>query len=528
MASLSEIQAIVQQIHQDLPALIQRARINPQQVVLIEGIADLSKRLGLIQAGEFRAGNDKEPGFGFTGGRFGYPGFDYGGTNYFLAGVSNDVLQVGMALASGKIIAGGGDIVLDADGLFIQNSTTSGLQFADDAGNRTTIHIVADANNDLEIVNIAQTPDGTISFFLRNDSGSTQRVLHMSQHISVADEFTILFEHGTNRGGRVSFGADHHIDFLQVDGTGSRTVVFNERGHDIDFRIEGATNPNVFVVDAGNDRVELRDAAGAAVHIINPTGTTYFNEPGNNVDFIIKDDGGNNIFATDADQGTATVIGDLHIQGNLILEAGSGFEGGVVAENNAESIFTVSSPGGPSLFTATINGAPSGTSVVYNAPSAGTEGVLVPSSTGQLAKMKLYNTTRGNEALISNCNTGTNTITLTANAPANWVNGDTITVTSQTVSGGGFNWVDLKITGGPTDKAALFINMVLASGTASDGMRVHPFSTFGGPKITQVLTQVGGVTNSTFCMVPISNNTFSFAWTANSTSIILREAGYIA
>lgn len=82
-------------------------------------------------------------------------------------------------------------------------------------------------------------------------------------------------------------------------------------------------------------------------------------------------------------------------------------------------------------FVATINGAPSGTSVVYNAPSSGNENVIPPNGT-LLAKMVLYNTTRGDSAQISSVNTGTNTITLTATVPAAWANGDTITVRSQT------------------------------------------------------------------------------------------------
>jgi hypothetical protein len=455
MASLAEIQSIVQQIHQDLPALIQRARINPQQVVLIEGISDLSDRLGLIQAGEFRTGNSLEPGFGFSGVRIGYPPFSYSGELWNIVGIEDDVLQIGIRASDGKMIAGGGDVVIDEFGVSFQNQEGN-LTFEDTNGSLDNLVISSDAFDDIVIKNSVGGAATGIRFDIDDAS-----------HNVVGQIF--------------------NADGIYIDGF--------------------ATNIVLSVVTST---------------------PTIFNESGIDVDFIVKDAGGNNIFVIDAADGTATVTGDLNIAGNLTIEAGGGFNGGVVAENNAESIFTVSSPGGPSLFVATINGAPSGTSVVYNAPSSGTEGVLVPSSTGQLAKMKLYNTTRGNEALISNCNTGTNTITLTATVPANWANGDTITVVSQTVSGGGFNWVDLKLTGGPTGKDALFINMVLASGTASDGMRVHPFSTFGGPKITQVLTQVGGVTNSMFCMVPISNDTFSFSWTANSTSIILREAGYIA
>jgi hypothetical protein len=201
----------------------------------------------------------------------------------------------------------------------------------------------------------------------------------------------------------------------------------------------------------------------------------------------------------------------------------------IAAETNANNIFAVTSPGGPSLFVATINGAPSGTSVVYNAPSSGTEAVLVPTATTQLAKMRLYNTTRGNSALIANCNTGTNTITLTATVPANWASGDTITVASQTVSGGGFNWVDLEITSGPTSKSGLFVTLLLTSGAASDAAYCHPLATYGGGKRTpRAITQVGGVQVAAFGLVPVVGNVFSLAWTAASTQVTVAEAGTIA
>jgi hypothetical protein len=83
-------------------------------------------------------------------------------------------------------------------------------------------------------------------------------------------------------------------------------------------------------------------------------------------------------------------------------------------------------------FVGKINGAPSGTSVIYDTITAGTEDVLVPSNTGQLAKLVLHNTTRGDSAYIADCDTTTNTITLTANAPAGWADNDDITVRSQT------------------------------------------------------------------------------------------------
>jgi hypothetical protein len=275
MASLSEILSVVQQIHQDLPVLIQRARVSPQQVVLVEGLADLSKRLGLIQAGEFRAGNDKEPGFGFTGGRFGYPGFVYDGTTYFLAGVENDVIQVGMSLTSGKIIAGGGDIILDSEGISVENTAaTSGIQFKDNAGNRTTIHIVADALNDLEIVNIAESPDGLISFFLKI-GGSNVPVFRLTT--------TRAYINPNAEDVDFSIGSNADPSFLLLN-AGTETLDIGD----------------TFFVDGTLRRVEFKNVANQAVHIIDPASTTHFNEPGLDVDFKVEGDTDGNLFWVDA------------------------------------------------------------------------------------------------------------------------------------------------------------------------------------------------------------------------------------
>jgi hypothetical protein len=116
MASLAEIQAIVEQIKADLPLLINRSQIAPKQIVTITGLSDISERLGLVQAGEFRAGNGVEPGFGFTGVRMGYPAFAYASDTWHLAGVHDDVLQFGLSAFDGKAYFAAGGAILDTEG----------------------------------------------------------------------------------------------------------------------------------------------------------------------------------------------------------------------------------------------------------------------------------------------------------------------------------------------------------------------------------------------------------------------------
>jgi hypothetical protein len=120
MASLAEIQALVEQIKSDLPLLINRSQIAPKQIVTITGLSDISERLGLVQAGEFRAGNGVEPGFGFKGVRMGYPAFAYANDTWHLAGVNNDVLQFGLSATDGKGYFAAGKALVGSDGMILE------------------------------------------------------------------------------------------------------------------------------------------------------------------------------------------------------------------------------------------------------------------------------------------------------------------------------------------------------------------------------------------------------------------------
>lgn len=197
-----------------------------------------------------------------------------------------------------------------------------------------------------------------------------------------------------------------------------------------------------------------------------------------------------------------------------------------VAETNANDIFRVDNPGGTSAFVGTI-ATKSTTTLTYNVTS-GTEGAMVPQATTLLAKMRLYNTTRGTSALISNCDIATNTITLTANVPAGWTVGDTITIASQTVSGGSLDWVDLEITSGPTGKTALFIKVAIQGATVGHSLRLHPFTaSFSTAKYISAEVLVSNQTTRVFDLLSLSSNVFSMAWTGTPAVITLRESGYI-
>lgn len=193
---------------------------------------------------------------------------------------------------------------------------------------------------------------------------------------------------------------------------------------------------------------------------------------------------------------------------------------------NANDIFRCNSCGS-SGWTGTINGAPAGAVVTYTNVS-GNKNTLVPVSTSELGKQRLYNTTRGNYALISTSN-GTSTITLTANAPANWINGDTITTISPTVISG-LNNIDIEITSGEAlnkNGVELFININDSAGTMI--LRVHPFEAYSASKQFQIFHQIAGTNISGFVAVKLTSNVFSFHWTASgaaTANVTIRQAGY--
>lgn len=151
-------------------------------------------------------------------------------------------------------------------------------------------------------------------------------------------------------------------------------------------------------------------------------------------------------------------------------------------------------------FVATIATLPGGAVLTYNAPSSGDEENLVPQSTSNLAKMVLHNTTRGDDALISDCNTGTNTITLTDSVPGTWQVGDTITIRSQTntSTSGSAYFIDFEFTSTITDVEAWFLALwtMQDSGT---GARIflHPYETNSGAKRLAFYNQVAGATIAT-------------------------------
>ena len=128
--------------------------ITGREVHVVEGLSEISEKLGLLMAGEFRAGNGIDPGKGFTGMRMGFPAFTYNGETWHLVGVNADGLMIGIRATDGAFLAAGGEVLIDDIGIFIQNNQSSGLTFGDSSNNRGLIGIYSTLSDSLRLQNL--------------------------------------------------------------------------------------------------------------------------------------------------------------------------------------------------------------------------------------------------------------------------------------------------------------------------------------------------------------------------------------
>lgn len=152
MTDLKDVYSLLEEIKKDVADAFQRLTVSGNQVYVVEGLSDISKRLGLIQAGEFRVGNGEAIGKGFSGVRIGYPAFTYSGEAWNIVGVNNDVLQVGIRSSDGKLIAAGGDVIIDYLGVGFKNQTGK-LTFETLAGQWQDVYISINDTDYLTFVN---------------------------------------------------------------------------------------------------------------------------------------------------------------------------------------------------------------------------------------------------------------------------------------------------------------------------------------------------------------------------------------
>lgn len=122
MASSADINKLIQDIMMlagKIEAVLPNLAISGKQVIVAEGLSDISEKLGLVSAGEFRTGNGRNPGSGFSGVRIAYPPLPYSNEEWNIAGIENDILQVGIRASDGKLYGGGGAAVISSEGIQI-------------------------------------------------------------------------------------------------------------------------------------------------------------------------------------------------------------------------------------------------------------------------------------------------------------------------------------------------------------------------------------------------------------------------
>ena len=127
--------------------------------------------------------------------------------------------------------------------------TTTGLLKIRNAANAAwiTIGTLADAN--LGLLSLA---GGTLTGAVLADDAGTAALPAIAFD---GDPNTGIFRAGADQLGIATNGVER-VEF------GTTEVVFNDGGADVDFRVEGDTNPDLFKVDAGLDQVQVANLNG--------------------------------------------------------------------------------------------------------------------------------------------------------------------------------------------------------------------------------------------------------------------------
>lgn len=232
---------------------------------------------------DMRFGNGVLPGQGFSGLRIAYPPVIYAGDTWNLVGVNNDVMQVGISAADGKLYAGGGTVVIDSSGITIDGVLASGIAATIMSFSETNVVVNEDGGNqDFRL------EGDTATNLLKCDAGLDAVLI------------------GTGTVGAIA-------DFRATG------VVINEDGADQDFRIEGSAYTHAFTVDAGAHKAGFGTTIeGAIASFATGSGVSagiIFNSPGADSDFRVAGNSLTYLFVVD---GTGYVrIGDNTAPGTI-------------------------------------------------------------------------------------------------------------------------------------------------------------------------------------------------------------------
>jgi len=186
----------------------------------------------------------------------------------------------------------------------------------------------ADLNNALAAIvsnnSGSSEPSTTYAFQWWADTNASQLKLRNAANDDwvVIQELdgTLLMENGTVGSPGLAFASDLDTGFFRpaanqlavaTNGVervefGTSAVVFNDGGNDIDFRIEGDTNANLFVVDAGNDGVGIGESSPSNLLHVKESDTGV--SPHASAQIVLERSGTNYLQLLTATDGTQGVL----------------------------------------------------------------------------------------------------------------------------------------------------------------------------------------------------------------------------
>jgi hypothetical protein len=220
--------------------------LNNEENTALRMIRDLRKRASQVErrtsartnfanassvnviVGEGNPFNIEDP---FTGTAILYPAFEHTSGNFHIIGMNAGVLQFGLSADDGKIYAGGGDVVIDENGINFANQQGD-LTFEDTSGNINTLVIYSDGLDELVLKNAV---GGKAVRFDIDDA--SHNVASMS--------FTY---------DGIFLSNDNDANEFTISNVAGTPTFFNGGGADIDWYVETDSNPFALYIDAGLDK----------------------------------------------------------------------------------------------------------------------------------------------------------------------------------------------------------------------------------------------------------------------------------
>ena len=189
-------------------------------------------------------------------------------------------------------IASTTDSLTVTDGTTADEQSNAIIKLTGSLTNNTTMQCEAVEN--WYIVDNATTM-GTYTLGFKPAGGTATNLVAGSKHILYTDGST-MFDVLNDAGNIKANGTLTVSGNTSLDGG---TFVFNESSADVDFRIEGNGDANLFFTDAGNDRIGIKTASPSTeLHVVGGVKATgaidfdgggfTFNDSGASVDFRIE------------------------------------------------------------------------------------------------------------------------------------------------------------------------------------------------------------------------------------------------